>query len=142
MIDIISTTLDLAPMPCPRPRIAMRGRFPVAYSPKDYQQWKKAAADHFVALIDVLEMDEPISEQVAVEIKCVAARPKTTKLAAPRPDVDNYAKAVLDAITDAGLWADDSQVVKLVVTKRWAAHEENAHIHVLVSKASTCNTKR
>src|SRR3546814_6831543 len=29
-----------------------------------------------------------------------APRPKTTKLAVPKPDIDNYAKGALDALTD------------------------------------------
>ena len=35
-----------------------------------------------------------------------------------RYDVDNLAKATLDALTHAGIWADDSQVVSLCITKR------------------------
>ena len=35
-----------------------------------------------------------------------------------RYDVDNLAKATLDALTNAGIWADDSQVVSLCITKR------------------------
>jgi Holliday junction resolvase RusA-like endonuclease len=39
--------------------------------------------------------------------------PKTT-----RPDLDNLAKLALDAMTRAGYWHDDSQVVRLV-TEKW-----------------------
>jgi len=41
---------------------------------------------------------------------------------AARPDLDKIARAVLDAVTDAGtVWHDDAQVVVLVARKRWAA---------------------
>ena len=39
-----------------------------------------------------------------------------------RPDVDNYAKLVLDAA--AILWRDDAQVVDLTVRKRYAVHDK------------------
>jgi Holliday junction resolvase RusA-like endonuclease len=63
----------------------------------------------------------PFEGPVAVDIIVQAARPKTTKLPHPKPDVDNYAKGVLDALTQDGrFWLDDSQVQTLTVTKRWA----------------------
>ena len=35
-----------------------------------------------------------------------------------RSDLDNYAKAMLDAMTSAGIWDDDSQVDKLEISRR------------------------
>jgi len=32
-------------------------------------------------------------------------------------DADNYCKAILDALTDAGFWLDDEQVDRLLITK-------------------------
>lgn len=34
-----------------------------------------------------------------------------------RPDLDNLSKSVLDALTDAGSWADDNQVTLLRLAK-------------------------
>lgn len=46
-------------------------------------------------------------------------RPTAPKRPAKRPDVDKLAR-VIDAITDAGLWRDDAQVVDLVARKHFA----------------------
>lgn len=41
-----------------------------------------------------------------------------------KPDADNLAKAVLDAISDSQrVWKDDAQVVELAVTKSWTSGE-------------------
>ena len=39
------------------------------------------------------------------------------QLPAVKPDLDKLARAVLDAVTSAGVWGDDSQVVHLVAEK-------------------------
>lgn len=39
---------------------------------------------------------------------------------AKKPDADNLAKAVLDCITSLQAWKDDSAVVVLKITKRYA----------------------
>ena len=47
-------------------------------------------------------------------------------------DCDNRAKGVLDALTDAGLWADDKDVTSLAVRKVWTWNRP--HIEVSVRK--------
>lgn len=37
-----------------------------------------------------------------------------------KPDADNLAKAVMDALTQLGVWKDDDQVCKLRIWKRYA----------------------
>lgn len=120
---IVSFVLPIAPMPTPRPRarvIAVPGRRPLAsfYSPKEYKEWQKEAL-HALKLAEAPRT--PFEGPVSVSVTCLAERPKTTKLPAPKPDVDNYAKGVLDAVTQDGrFWLDDSQVCDLRVMKQWA----------------------
>ncbi len=54
------------------------------------------------------------------------------KLKTSRPDVDNQAKLILDAITDTHLfWSDDSQVCALHLYKRY---EEISKITIIINK--------
>lgn len=53
---------------------------------------------------------------VAVKLEFFMPRPKRPKFNRPavKPDIDKLARAVLDGLTDGGLLADDSRVVRLV----------------------------
>lgn len=87
------------------------------YSPPAYKAWQKEAAE-LLAKVDAPA--SPAAGPVLVDIHVELPRPKTTKLPHPKPDVDNFAKGILDAITkDGRFWADDSQVQTLYVTKLW-----------------------
>jgi crossover junction endodeoxyribonuclease RusA len=46
-----------------------------------------------------------------------------------RRDIDNYSKALLDALTHAGVWADDSQIDDLRIV-RMATHEGTARVRI------------
>lgn len=49
-----------------------------------------------------------------------------------RGDIDNYAKAVLDVLTQEGFWIDDSQVVVLQAAKVWVSNRKIAGCRVTV----------
>ena len=59
---------------------------------------------------------------VKLYLQFFRVRPKSNKSAWPivRPDLDNYVKMVCDALMDAGVLADDSQVCGLDAGKFWA----------------------
>lgn len=102
------------------------GRRPIAtvYSPKEYKEWQAAVAEALNALAAKSVPQTPFDGPVYVHVRSEAPRPKTTKLLIPKPDVDNYAKGVLDVITkDGRFWSDDTQVADLLTTKRWTTGE-------------------
>ena len=59
----------------------------------------------------------PFNGPVEISLKFLVKKPKTTKLVAPHPDIDNYAKAIMDCIQSTkegpGIIEDDKQVTKL-----------------------------
>lgn len=71
-----------------------------------------------------LEKYEPLTGPLAIDLTFTFDRPKSVK-ATSRPwpvtrssgDVDKLARAVLDALDDAGLYDDDSQIVTATTAK-------------------------
>ena len=49
-----------------------------------------------------------------------------------RRDIDNYTKAVFDAITESGFWGDDEQVDRLVIEKAPKRKGGNVIVEVTV----------
>jgi len=113
-------TLDIDPMPAPRPRArAIRAKngkhIASVYNPSEYTHW---IADAHEQLINQIGHDT-LAGDLTLGLVITVQKPKTSKLTRPKPDADNYAKAVMDAMTKAGIWHDDSQVAFLAVKKQW-----------------------
>ena len=45
-------------------------------------------------------------------------------------DIDNFSKVILDSITDAGIWEDDSQIAKMTIIKKY--DKENPRIEIQI----------
>lgn len=90
----------------------------VTFYAEPYRSFKKTLRQWFVEHAPGPDTG-PWCTPVRVKVVIWAKRPKVTKLSAPRPDVDNYAKAVLDAMNDV-IVQDDTLVQHLEVTKKWA----------------------
>jgi Holliday junction resolvase RusA-like endonuclease len=119
----ITFTVLGEPVPQPRPRVSTQGGFARAYVPSTHpvHAYRKAVAMQAKAagLRDTGDM-------LDVVIMAAFARPKSHKTktglrkgapALPRPDVDNIAKAVLDALQD--VIGDDTHVRQLTIAKRY-----------------------
>jgi len=107
--------------------VTARGKFAHAYTPKAHPVhcYRKAIA---VGAAAFPAMCGGLSEQpISVTIQLTFERPpshlnksgiKATAPRLPKADVDNVAKAVLDAINGVA-WHDDSQVAELIVRKSY-----------------------
>lgn len=82
---------------------------------KDWRTDLAVQARASLAELDWTVTDEPVSCALTFSLRA----PKRPKYAAPvtRPDIDKLARSVLDALTTAGAWRDDSQVVELRLAK-------------------------
>jgi Holliday junction resolvase RusA-like endonuclease len=112
------------PVPQPRVRVSTVGGFGRAYVPKSHAVHAYRQA---VALAAKAAGCQPHPEPVNVVIDFVFGRPKSHLRRSgvranaprlPRCDLDNMAKAVLDALNGIA-WVDDSQVSRLVIEKSY-----------------------
>lgn len=103
-----------------------------SYYLKRYAGWRSNAD---AVLKELAPPVPPTPDPVFCGVYTVAKRTRAgDQLPLPRGDVDNFAKAVLDAITRSGLiWEDDHQVQACVTGKRFAEIGEDPHTFVMVA---------
>ena len=121
---MIKLTVLGKPLAKGRPKFSSKGKFVRVYTPKkttDYETLIKFSAQE-VAPKELLEgpvtmeieahlpIPKAMSKKKRALIKSHDLRPIT------RPDIDNYAKIVLDALNDI-IYKDDNQVVSLNIRK-------------------------
>lgn len=130
MPDPITITIPGDAVPKGRPRLSTIAGHATAYTPA-----KTRAHEGYLRAMFAQEMAQrglqPLTGAVAVTITVIRAIPKSAKKRdipemiaglkrpATRPDIDNYAKAVLDAANGV-LFVDDGQICRLMCEKRFA----------------------
>lgn len=71
----------------------------------------------------------PLAVRLVLAMPRPSSAPKTRRTwPAVKPDVDKLARALLDALTDAGVWKDDAQVVDLHVLKDYPGPDVGQHV--------------
>lgn len=146
----IRIVLPMAPKAKGRPRCSCIAGKPRMYTPRATEQWETQAATLIRAAFrrDPLgvAIRAPVFGPVAVTVDLVhprlGKRPKIVPRAtwdtgeripkSTKPDADNLAKTVLDAMTRALVWHDDGQVWRLDVRTWYAAKGEDPHVAILV----------
>ena len=126
-----------------RPRLTTIGGFARAYTPAKTATWEANAA---AALNEAWGFRAPLdSTPVRVIVLAVKSRPgslmrkkdhegriwRTTK-----PDADNVAKALCDALVAAGVLRDDTLVVRLEVESLYASKAEGPRVEVWMEAAT------
>ena len=87
---------------------------------------RKYQSDACAAIIEQLRrLPKPSSALAAVEI--ILFPPD-----ARRRDLDNYNKALFDALTHAGVWEDDSQVKRMVI--EWGPIVKKGRVEITISQ--------
>lgn len=131
----------------PRPRAFARkmgARFVArVYNPDVADEWKERIKFAIFQQSPRTFSDQPSGGAFAVHMHFQFQRPKShltskgiLKTGAlfehvKKPDADNLAKAVLDAISDTQrVWVDDAQVVQLAVSKSWTSGESGLQLEI------------
>lgn len=112
------------PVAQPRHRATCRGGFARMYLPSDHavHAWKDSLA---TAAFEQCKQRGQLEGAVRVWFYFYFSTAKAGQVGTARiskPDIDNLAKAALDALTEAGVWADDAQVASLICEKRHSNH--------------------
>lgn len=122
-----------------RPRAVNMGALGARLHPdKRSASWQHDASRDMRAAFG--EGKAPLDEPVRVTIEAVMPRPKSVpqRLGQGRlwrkakPDADNVAKAVCDALVEGGILVDDTRVSSLTVTSLYASASEGPHTLVIV----------
>jgi len=110
----------------PRPRAFSRGGHASVYDPGTAEGWKGAVALAAKPFLPPSPLDCPLRLTVAFFFPRPKRlmRAKDPEGALPhtaRPDLDNAIKAIMDCLTQIGMWHDDALVYSTVVEKYYCA---------------------
>lgn len=101
-----------------------------------FHGWRNTVVTRASLAMGQARRRSPIVGPVSVELLFVHTRPKSTpagqRWRTKMPDVDKLARAVLDALTIAGLIGDDAQVAELTARKVLAHSDETPGVNVTV----------
>lgn len=84
--------------------------------------WRKLVTETIKADQDYIRYSGPVN--VSLTFWMEKAKSNKTKHMAQKPDIDKLSRSVLDAMTDSEIIEDDSRVIYLTVTKRWAEPDD------------------
>ena len=122
MSQMLTFRVDGEPVAQPRHRITSRGGFATAYIPKSHaiHAWKWAIEE--AAREEAQRVGWVPRKGIALAVSMVFSfeRPRSNKTQwhTQRPDLDNLAKAVLDALHGIAYF-DDSVVDEMKLSKAW-----------------------
>lgn len=127
------------PVPQPRPRATVTAGRARIYNPATAKPFKQKIMNMFIQNKDYY----PQGIAVRVRIDYYFKRPASLKRAgdpsdpiahAKKPDIDNLNKAVLDALSEAGIWHDDRQVADLHARKFYSGKQGTPMVIITIEE--------
>jgi len=129
--------VDGKPRATPRTKAFRKGRHAGVYTPDTADDWKMLVAMAAKPLLPETPLEGPLS----VAITFIFPRPKrlcrkkdpTGPIPMPsKPDRDNCEKAILDMLSNIGMWKDDAQVCDGPVRKFYHAIDGKPGAHIAI----------
>lgn len=105
-----------AAVPEGRPRVAKAGKFYRVYTPKKTREWKEYIALQSLEYRPDAPYECPIILQLGFYLPRPKSLPKKVVHHIKKPDIENLAKSILDAL-EGIFYKNDSQVVHLTIGK-------------------------
>ena len=144
-----TAVIHQAPLGKGRPRATVQGGRARVYTPTATADWEHfAALELRAAFLDGCAPEAANYMAGPLGCEIVAVFPRTAELLrkvkagykyptwrlphAVKPDADNVAKSVLDAIEKAGIILDDKQIALLTVGKHYAMIHEEPRVEVRI----------
>ena len=100
----------------------INGKAILVDSSEGNKAWRKLVTETIKADQDYIRYSGPVN--VSLTFWMEKAKSNKTKHMAQKPDIDKLSRSVLDAMTDSEIIEDDSRVIYLTVTKRWAEPDD------------------
>jgi Holliday junction resolvase RusA-like endonuclease len=124
-VDPVLVVIGGEPVAKGRPRMTRKGFVYTPTATRKYEAHGRLAAQ--LAMNGRLPITVPVRTEITIDLSVPASWSTKRRAAAlcgevrptTRPDADNYIKAALDAVNEIVI-TDDSLVVELVATKRYA----------------------
>jgi Holliday junction resolvase RusA-like endonuclease len=128
MKTVYSLFVHGIPKAQPRPRMTASGH---VYNPSTADAWKEEIKAAFLPY----RHRKPLAEAIHLRVDFFLPKPNRLKIEGrvphtKKPDADNLLKAVMDAMTEAGVWKDDALVFWPECPKWYAQDKTGAEIKV------------
>ncbi|HAB9977055.1 TPA_asm: RusA family crossover junction endodeoxyribonuclease [Listeria monocytogenes] len=141
----IKFTINIPPHPQERPRFRSLGKFIQTYDPPKSKEYKKKIANVAKMYAPGAPINSPIQIKLIFFVTMPTSKSKKWKqraltgqeFPAVRPDIDNYVKAVLDALNGI-MFSDDGKIIELIAYKRYSdVARTEVSITELISEVQT-----
>jgi len=115
----------------PKPQGSMRhvGRGRIIHSSPQLLPWRDLVWTTIMAQ-QPQPFDGPVSVRLGIFLPALKKPKHQLPITRSAGDIDKHARTILDALQLSGIIADDSQVVDLKVSKRYAENIPGVSIHI------------